>query len=229
MLRSPGTADLPGTTADAPPSPAHFVLSSPQLAVRQGVDPDSFRSVRHCFSSSSQTRFLHNVVSRWGVKRHVLCVTFVDHVLTQTAAGRREVAFGPKSPVRLHVFSIAPKSPVHSVLSPTKFAVEIHVVENLVLSFTRGHALMLTRCSPETRSGHRTTSPPQEISPCIAESTRDAICANSVECSPSGSLAKPPRDDSTDRLSRYSASAVFSEITIFAFTSASNSSDRLLL
>ena len=40
-------------------------------------------------------------------------------------------------------------------------------------------------------------------------------------------LAAHPLDDSTDRLSRYSASSVFSEITAFAL--ASNSSDRLLL
>ena len=74
-LRSPSMAALPGNPAIgpkspvrlhvfsiAPESPVHSVLSSPQFAVRQGVDPDSFRSVRHCFSSSSQTRFLHNSV-----------------------------------------------------------------------------------------------------------------------------------------------------------------------
>ena len=43
------------------------------------------------------------------------------------------------------------------------------------------------------------------------------------------SIAQPPRDDSTDRLSRYSASSVISEITAFALAGASNSSDRLLL
>ena len=73
-------------------------------------------------------------------------------------------------------------------------------------------------------------SSPFEISTCIAESTRDASCAKSIEFSLLvGSLAKPQRDDRTERLSRYSASPVFSEITTFAFASASNSSDRLLL
>ena len=73
-------------------------------------------------------------------------------------------------------------------------------------------------------------SSPLEVSACIAKSTQDASCATSIEFSLLvSSVAKPQRDDSTDRFSRYSALSVFSEITAFAFANASNSSDRLLL